>query len=260
MVWRALTRGFLSGVGSSYGRGFVGRMTKRFGGRKRAPYTTRRGRVMRGRFSRRRAPRGTYRKEVHSQMALDLAAAAVLHDTAPPVPFNLCDIDQGDNDNNRTGNNIVITKLHGRLFFNWHSSEVTVLTTGVRVIICHFPNRITTSSAPVLAQMLTDPSKGMVSQYIRKRDISGDDVFKIVYDKTFFLHKYPSAVANALWSHGANHRLLHINLKPKTRCTYVGATGTSLGAGMYFLWMFTGTGLTSDIQVTGQIRTWWKDV
>lgn len=259
MVWRALAKGFLGGVGRTYGTGFINRLTKRYGGRRRSLFKGRR--VMRGRYSRRRVARGTWRKETFSQITVNYTTAtAVVHASTPAVAIHLTDIDQGDQDFNRTGAAIVITKLKGKFFFNWKSTEVTQLVSGVRVIVSYHPNRLSGSTVPLLADMLRELGIPMVSQYFRKRDVEGNEEFKIVYDRSFWLHKYPSNATDALSSFGANHHLIRINLKPKTRATYSGSAGTSLGAGMYFLWLMTAESMTNDIEVTGQLRTWWRDV
>lgn len=261
MVWRSLAKGFLSGVGSSYGRGFVKRLTHRYGGRKRAPYTTRRGRVMRGTFTRRRAKRGTYRREHLSRMAVEYyTPQTVVHAGNPAAPIFLCDIDQGVADSQRVGNSVVITKLKGKFFFNWNSVEIAQLLTGVRVMISYHPQKLPLAVNPLLTDMLVNIPTADISQFKRNRDVPGDETFKIVYDRVFYLHKYPTNVVNGLWSQGANHHTIRINLKPKTRLTYHGAAGTDFGAGCYFMWFFTSENLTLDPQVTGSLRLWWKDV
>lgn len=234
-------------------------MTRRYGGRKRTAFKGRR--VMRAYGGRRRVKRGTFRKEHMSRISVDLTSAtAILHATTPAGAIHITNCDQGDNDFNRTGNSIVCTKLKARFFFNWHASETIQLVAGIRCMITYHPNKLNVGTFPLLSDILENTGLAVISQFKRKRDVEGNEEFKVVYDKTFYLHKYPTQVGSALWSHGANHRELRISLKPKTRVTYHGATGSDLGRGCYFLWFFTSVAMANDPQVTGTLRFWWKDV
>lgn len=253
------------GFASAYGRGLHSRLAARVGGRRVSgkPSSFRGRRVMRAvGFNRSRnrvfSGRRSMRPEKHKRLVHNAISTTITHDTGTVTPILLTDIDQGVDNENRTGDIIVLKRLYGKLFFAWNPSEATILQSTFRVIIIQFKNRI--AAAPVISDFLESTTFGTISLYQLKNNMDADEHYKILLDRYFVLNKFPTAVASGLYGHGRNNMLMKINIRLNSRIHYLNATGSNLGRGMIFMYVFSGQDMTDDPTFAGQLRLTYMDV